>query len=367
MKRISRLHRHHHGLSSLPSARPTFCQLYPSLYNPAEISRNFQFTTATAQQQRSPKKGKYKPGKNKSNASNTSQTSTTTRATNLLSKFHPKSFFIPLRSLMTNYQRGSVTIFGYHITRWTLRVWVPRIFLAVWALAFATAGLYTLVKSIETEGFTATQNAGSGGDVNQSSWEMVDHNGKTITKELFLGKYTLIYFGFTFCPDVCPIEMKKMAEIADILKTRGLLDTELTIGDKENKNNKNDKKKSKNKGGKVVPVFVSVDFKRDSPKVVKKYVNEYSDKIYGLCGNQKQLEHFARVMKTYFSKPPSMEEDYILEHSTYMYFTDTNGQFMHLTRTDDGAELLADKIAMWIAEDQGTISKYVEKTKQFLR
>ena len=114
----------------------------------------------------------------------------------------------------------------------------------------------------------------------KEDWTMVDHTGRTVSKQDFVGKYTLMYFGFTFCPDgmtvlcavcvcgmtvlcamclVCPIEMKKMAGIADILEERGMIDQ-------------------------VVPVFVSVDYRRDSPAVVKKYINEYSDKLLGLCG-----------------------------------------------------------------------------------
>lgn len=279
------------------------------------------------------------------------------------------------------HQRHHLTIGKYHISGFHIRYWAPRIVLTFWGVGFVGSGLYLLKKSIETEGFTSHQNPGSGGDINKQTWEMVDHNGRTITKDLFLGKYTLIYFGFSFCPDVCPVEMKKMAQIADILEKRRLLDTTILkqsndaankttkVDDKNNENseNKNETHNTIDNGkeGTVIPIFVSVDFKRDSPNVIKQYLLQYSDKIYGLCGNQKQLEHFARVMKTYFSKPPALEEDYILEHSTYMYFTGKDGQFMQLTRTDDSAEVLANKVALWIAEDTGTMKKYMEKTRQF--
>ena len=175
---------------------------------------------------------------------------------------------------------------------------------------------------------------------------MIDTDGKQYSREDSLGKYMLIYFGFTFCPDVCPVEMEKLAKIADILESRGIGDI-------------------------VQPTFVSVDYRRDTPDMVRRYIQSFTGgddkKIKGLCGTREQMEHFARVMKTYFSDPPALEEDYILEHSTYMYFTGTDGAFKKLTNTEDGAEVLADKISLWVAEDKGTYSKMKEKLRQALK
>ena len=188
---------------------------------------------------------------------------------------------------------------------------------------------------------------GTGGDINKEDWSLITHEGKKFCKADSIGKYLLIYFGFTFCPDVCPVEMTKMAEIADILESRGI-------------------------GRDVVqPVFVSVDHRRDTPEMIGNYIKQYTkgddSKILGLCGTREQMEHFARVMKTYFSDPPQLEEDYILEHSTYMYFTGTDGSFRNLTNTEDGAEVLANKVALWVAEDKGRISKITEQVKQVFR
>ena len=176
---------------------------------------------------------------------------------------------------------------------------------------------------------------------------MIAHDGTVYTKEDSLGKYMLIYFGFTFCPDVCPVEMKKLAKIADILKSRGIgLDV-------------------------VQPVFVSVDYRRDTPEMIRNYIHQYTNgddkKILGLCGTREQMEHFARVMKTYFSDPPQLEEDYILEHSTYMYFTGMDGSFQNLTNTEDGAEVLANKVSLWVAEEKGRVAKVAEQVKQVFR
>ena len=67
------------------------------------------------------------------------------------------------------------------------------------------------------------------------------------------------------------------------------------------------------------------------------------------------------------SDPPQLEEDYILEHSTYMYFTGTDGAFKNLTNTEDGSEVLANKVSLWVAEDRGRVSKITEQVKQVFR
>ena len=192
--------------------------------------------------------------------------------------------------------------------------------------------------------YTKHIQSGTGGDIAQEDWALFDDEGKRFCRDDTLGKYMLIYFGFTFCPDVCPVEMKKLAEIADNLKERGIgLDV-------------------------VQPTFVSVDYRRDTPEMIKDYIKQFTNgddtKIKGLCGTREQMEHFARVMRTYFSDPPALEQDYILEHSTYMYLTGTDGGFKKLASTQDGSEVLANKIALWVAEDKGTFSKMREQVRQ---
>lgn len=184
-----------------------------------------------------------------------------------------------------------------------------------------------------------TLHKGEGAEIAKEDWTMIDTDGQKFCRDDTLGKYMLIYFGFTFCPDVCPVEMDKLAKIADILESRGIgLDV-------------------------VQPTFVSVDYRRDTPEMIRNYIKGFTHgddkKILGLC-----VEHFARVMKTYFSDPPALEEDYILEHSTYMYFTGLDGSFRNLTNTEDGAEVLANKVALWVAEDKGKFAKMKEKVKQ---
>lgn len=181
-------------------------------------------------------------------------------------------------------------------------------------------------------------------DVGKGSWVMVNTDGDRVCNTDYLGRYTLIYFGFTFCPDVCPKELRKLAGTIDILKERG-------IGIPEE----------------VVPIFVSVDPIRDSPQLIRTYLDQFHKDFIGLTGSVKQLESFARVMRTYFSEPPEFEQDYILEHSTYSYFTNTHGEFIDIAKSDDDSVILADKICEWIAEDKGPLAVYDTKARNYLR
>jgi len=201
---------------------------------------------------------------------------------------------------------------------------------------------HTMESSEAARGMGFSQDAGSVGkaQVGLEGWTMIDMNGKSISNLDLLGKYSLMYFGFSFCPDVCPREMKKLGEVIDLVRAEGI-----AIHDE------------------FVPLFISVDPRRDSPDVIKKYCAQFHPDIFGITGTFRQLEHFADVMKTYFSQPPELGVDYILEHSTYMYFTDKEGNFIDITRSDDDAETIRDMIIKWIAEDTDEEKTFLQKLK----
>ena len=85
-------------------------------------------------------------------------------------------------------------------------------------------------------------------------FELVDHTGKTVTDKDFLGKYMLIYFGYTYCPDVCPTSLSEMSGAMDLLK---------------------------DKADKITPVFITIDPKRDTPKQLAEYVSYFHPRTVG--------------------------------------------------------------------------------------
>ncbi|CAJ0745073.1 16430_t:CDS:2 [Entrophospora sp. SA101] len=131
-------------------------------------------------------------------------------------------------------------------------------------------------------------------------FELLNQDGKVVTDKDFLGKYILVYFGFTHCPDVCPEELDKMTEVTDAIRN----DPEL-------------------KGIVITPIFISCDPHRDTVEVVREYLK-------GLTGSFEKISKVAKAYRVYFSKPPNVKEgeQYLVDHSIFFYLMNPNGEFV---------------------------------------
>jgi len=168
-------------------------------------------------------------------------------------------------------------------------------------------------------------------------YELVDQDGNLVSNKDLLGKWLLIYFGFSHCPDICPEEMDKMGEVVDLIKK---------MPDVAN----------------VQPVFISVDPSRDTPSVVKEYIKEYHDDILGLTGTVEQVSKVCKVFRVYFSKGPKDDyDDYIVDHTIIHYLVDAEGNFVDYFPRSLSAVKMADRIKNYITydaiEDQRNSSK----------
>lgn len=131
-------------------------------------------------------------------------------------------------------------------------------------------------------------------------FELVDGDGHTVTDRTFRGKWMLIYFGYTHCPDACPTALQDMADAVDLLGA----------------------KKSE-----VALVFVTVDPARDTPAVMKNYVSNFNAPITGLSGSPEQVAKAAKEYRVYYAKHPT-KDGYDMDHSSIIYVMDTSGDFV---------------------------------------
>ncbi|KAI8815621.1 SCO1/SenC-domain-containing protein [Fimicolochytrium jonesii] len=169
----------------------------------------------------------------------------------------------------------------------------------------------------------AAKNEGAGKPLVGGPFSLVDHDGRPVTDLDYRGKFMLVYFGYTFCPDVCPEELEKMAEVTDTLTNKYGYSQET-----------------------IVPIFISCDPKRDSIAAIKEYVRDFHPKFVGLIGTHAQIKRVAKTYRLYFSAPPKAvdddEADYLVDHSIFFYLMDPEGRYVaHFGRTDTSEEVTA--------------------------
>ncbi len=134
------------------------------------------------------------------------------------------------------------------------------------------------------------------------AFELVDMNGHKFTEANLKGKYTLLYFGYTFCPDICPTELTLIAETLDRL---GDLRKRFRV------------------------IMVSVDPERDTPRVLKEYMSNFGPEFIGLTGTPEQIRHMAKIWRAYYRKAPDESGDgYSMDHSAVTYLLDEDGKYL---------------------------------------
>lgn len=147
---------------------------------------------------------------------------------------------------------------------------------------------------------------------------LTDQNGKRVTEKDFLGKYMLVFFGYTYCPDVCPTELQVMMAALDALGPEA---------------------------DKVQPVFISIDPARDTPDVLKAYVANFGPRLIGLTGTPEEVAAVAKAYRAYYAKAgdTSSTTDYLMDHSSIIYLMGPDGRFVrHMPYTTDAAKLASE-------------------------
>jgi protein SCO1 len=155
---------------------------------------------------------------------------------------------------------------------------------------------------------------------------MTDQDGRTATDRDYAGRYRIMYFGFTHCPDVCPTDLAILGQALRRFE-----------------------KSDPARAARVVPIFVSVDPERDSPAVLKDYVAAFHPRLVGLTGTPRQLADMARRYGAYYGKePPGPGGGYNVNHSRIAELIGPGGAPIALLPYDKGAEAVAAELDRWV-------------------
>ena len=183
---------------------------------------------------------------------------------------------------------------------------------------YGVIGILIALLLLGTGAFVWLSGAGMSSSLVGGPFSLQDGDGRQISDRDFRGKYMLVYFGYTFCPDVCPTTLN---EVADALERLGP------------------------KAGKLQPIFITVDPKRDSPAVVKQYAAAFGPRLIGLTGSPEQIAQVAKEYRVYYAEHRTGPGpgDYTMDHSSIIYLMSPEGKFIAPIRADaSGAEMAAD-------------------------
>ena len=148
-------------------------------------------------------------------------------------------------------------------------------------------------------------------------FQLIDQNGKTVTDADLKGKWSLIYFGYTHCPDACPTALN---DISIALSELG------------------------SKRDSVRPVFITVDPERDTPETLKAYVTSFDAPILALTGTSEQVAKAAKGYRVYYAKHPEAGGDYSMDHSSVIYVMDPQGRFTASFTHESAPEHISERL-----------------------
>jgi protein SCO1 len=190
------------------------------------------------------------------------------------------------------------------------------------AVAVMLGGLFAYVQLHRTDDAFADCRQGqvAGGDIG-GPFTLVNTQGQTVTDAEVLAKPALVYFGYTFCPDVCPLDVARNAEAVDLLQAKGL---------------------------DVTPVFISIDPERDTPQVLADYAANMDPRLVALTGSPEQVKAASLAYKTYYRKQPSEDEFYLMDHSTFTYLMLPGTGFVDFFRREITSNQMADSVACFV-------------------
>lgn len=209
---------------------------------------------------------------------------------------------------------------------------MTRLYASVAAIGIAALLIATFWQTVGTRGNDAFAEcrgsavAGGTGSIG-GPFTLVNGEGETMTDTDVFTRPSLVYFGYTFCPDVCPLDTARNAEALDILSASG---------------------------HDAQGVFISIDPERDTPEVVGEWAGYMHEAMIGLTGSPEQVAAASRAYRTYYRKHETDDEFYLVDHSTFTYLVFPDLGFVEFFRRDATADEVARRAACFI-EVQGPV------------
>ena len=193
-----------------------------------------------------------------------------------------------------------------------------RLYLAAAAVTVASvlaAGLWLVSANKSNDRFASCREGSvAGGNTTIGGpFTLVDETGQTVTDKEVFSRPALVYFGYTFCPDVCPLDVARNADAVDLLQDRGL---------------------------DIRPVFITIDPARDTPEVLAEYTDIMHPDMLGLTGSEEQVKVASQAYKTYFERQDG-DDFYLMDHTSISYLVLPETGFENFYRRDETPEDLA--------------------------
>lgn len=183
--------------------------------------------------------------------------------------------------------------------------------LACLGLVIGGAIAYTQIVTEHKESNKAPSSSMAGVNLG-GPFTLTDHHGETVTQADYDGHYKFIYFGFTYCPAICPTELQKMTQVL------GNLDEEIS--------------------SQIQPLFITVDPERDTVEVMREYVSLFHPRFIGLTGSNEQIEAVKKSYKIFATKVQDEDmNDYTVDHSSFIYLMSPNNKPLSIYRMKDDA------------------------------
>ena len=188
------------------------------------------------------------------------------------------------------------------------------------ALAFLAVMLWLGQRGGADDVFAQCRGAAVAGDIG-GPFELIDGRGRTVTDRDVITEPALIYFGYTYCPDVCPMDVDRNAIAVELLEE---------------------------KGKRVTPVFITLDPERDTPEVVSDFADAMHPRMIGLTGSPEQVRAAAQAYRVFYKLHPPVDGEYLVDHTTFSYLVMPEAGFVDFFRSELPPDQLAESLACYL-------------------